>query len=67
MIQTLKKSFKSIIDDNHWMSDPSKVKAKGKADAINEKIGYPDFINDDKLLNEYYEDVSRWLQGVAGV
>lgn len=58
MIEYIRNSFKNILDQNEWMDEISKVKAKQKADAIDPKIGYPEFTYNDTYLNEYYEDVS---------
>jgi len=42
LVDNLKKAFETRINNLDWMSDSTKVKAKEKLYAFNEKIGYPD-------------------------
>ncbi len=42
LVNNLQKILEKRIDNLDWMSDSTKVKAKGKLYAISKKIGYPD-------------------------
>jgi len=50
-------SFKSRIADVTWMDDVTRATALDKADAIVHKIGYPDFVVNPAMLDQYYEEV----------
>lgn len=54
MIHTIREAFNELLADNHWMDDETRAVAKEKADAMNERIGYPELItNSVELVNEY--------------
>jgi membrane metallo-endopeptidase-like protein 1 len=54
MIRTLREAFNELLAENHWMDDETRAVAKNKADSMNERIGYPEFLKDpDELSNEY--------------
>lgn len=54
MIHTIREAFNELLADNHWMDDETRAVAKEKADAMNERIGYPQLItNSDELIKEY--------------
>lgn len=57
MVLNLKQAFKSMIDDATWMDMADKATAKEKVDAINDFIGYPDWINDKIAVEDYYKGV----------
>ena len=42
LVNNFQKTLEKRIDNLDWMSDSTKVKAKGKLYAISKKIGYPD-------------------------
>jgi len=42
LVNNFEKTLEVRIDNLDWMSDSTKVKAKGKLSAISKKIGYPD-------------------------
>ncbi|XP_076451514.1 neprilysin-4-like [Babylonia areolata] len=52
MIRNLVSSFKDMLHETDWMSEETKRAALEKADAIIYKIGYPDEIMNDTVLNE---------------
>ncbi|XP_058965911.2 endothelin-converting enzyme 1-like isoform X2 [Pocillopora verrucosa] len=54
MTARLRQSFIDNLDDADWMDYSTKQSAKGKAKAIQEDIGYPPFIKDNKKLDEQY-------------
>lgn len=54
MIHTIREAFNELLADIHWMDDETRAVAKEKADAMNERIGYPDILtNRTELQNEY--------------
>ena len=54
MIHTIREAFNELLADIHWMDDETRAVAKEKADAMNERIGYPDILtNRTELENEY--------------
>ncbi|XP_046579512.1 neprilysin-1-like [Haliotis rubra] len=57
MIHDIREAFNELLEENHWMDEITKSFAKQKANAMNERIGYPDFIKDSKKLDEKYNQV----------
>lgn len=57
MIHNIRDAFVELLAEVEWMDDGTKLVAKEKADAIQEKIGYPDYIMNDTALNMDYEGV----------
>ena len=54
MIHTIRGAFNELLADNDWMDDETRAVAKQKADAMNERIGYPELLTDeDELAKEY--------------
>lgn len=54
MIHTLREAFNELLAENYWMDDETRAVAKSKADSMNERIGYPEFLKDPvELSNEY--------------
>lgn len=58
MIHTLRVAFSELLEENEWMDDETRAVARDKANAMNEKIGYPDMLTDPVELAEEYENVS---------
>jgi len=54
MIQSIREAFNELLNENHWMDDQTRLVAKAKADAMKERIGYPELLTDpDELEKEY--------------
>lgn len=54
MIHTIRAAFNELLADIHWMDDETRAVAKEKADAMNERIGYPEILtNRSELMKEY--------------
>ncbi|UJR14935.1 hypothetical protein I4U23_001917 [Adineta vaga] len=59
MIRNIRNAFIEMIDGSSWMDASSKTKAKEKAVAIDEKIGYPEYVGSsntselEKMYSEY--------------
>eukprot|EP00056_Hartaetosiga_gracilis_P003946 m.69702 g.69702 ORF g.69702 m.69702 type:complete len:714 (-) comp11642_c0_seq1:102-2243(-) len=58
MIESIRSAFLSRLSDVQWMDAPTRDVAKGKANAVVQKIGYPEFIMNNKELKKYYEHVT---------
>ncbi|KAL8599693.1 hypothetical protein ACOMHN_064139 [Nucella lapillus] len=58
MIHNIRDAFHGLIEQADWMDEPTRKKAREKAEAIVEDIGYPDSILKDDSLNEEYGDVN---------
>lgn len=54
MIHTIREAFNELLADNHWMDDETRAVAKEKADAMNERIGYPEILTDPIELEKEY-------------
>jgi neprilysin len=57
MVANIQNEFKKILKEVDWMDKKSKENALEKADAIDIKIGYPEWILNDTELNDYYKNV----------
>ena len=55
----IKNEFAKELPLVTWMDDETKQRALEKVAAINDKVGYPPMAKDAKLLDGYYELVSR--------
>ena len=51
-------SCTEILEEASWMDDETKQVSKEKANVINERIGYPDFILNDTELSDRYKEVA---------
>ena len=58
MIHGIRDSFNELLEDNHWMDKETRLVAKDKADSMNERIGYPDYIVNGTALAEEYDNLS---------
>ncbi|XP_024945616.1 neprilysin-1 isoform X2 [Cephus cinctus] len=54
MIHTIREAFNELLAENHWMDDETRAVAKSKADSMNERIGYPEFLKDPEELSMEY-------------
>lgn len=57
MIGTIREAFNELLAENDWMDIATRSVAKQKADAMNERIGYPDLLTDIQSLEEEYSTV----------
>lgn len=61
MIHTIREAFNDLLSENHWMDDETRAVAKEKANAMNERIGYPSIVTDKAKLIEEYVKVSKFF------
>lgn len=59
MIHTIRDAFNDLLEENHWMDDETRAVAKEKANAMNERIGYPEILTSAKELEKEYVNVRR--------
>ncbi|KJH42220.1 peptidase family M13 [Dictyocaulus viviparus] len=57
MIDNIHDAFYEMVTENDWMDKATKAIALDKTKHMLKQIGYPDFILDDKKLDEYYDDL----------
>lgn len=57
MIHTIREAFNELLADIHWMDDETRAVAKEKADAMNERIGYPEILTNSSELQKEYVNV----------
>lgn len=58
MIHSIREAFNELLTENHWMDNETRAVAKEKADAMNERIGYPKLITNKEELEKEYKSVS---------
>ena len=61
MIHSIRAAFNELLEENEWMDIETRLVAKDKANSMNERIGYPEYITNRTRLEEEYRDVSRTL------
>ncbi|PBC26987.1 Membrane metallo-endopeptidase [Apis cerana cerana] len=54
MIRTIREAFNELLAENHWMDNETRAVAKNKANSMNERIGYPEFLKDPIELSKEY-------------
>lgn len=58
MIHNIREAFNELLNFNNWMDNETRQVAKEKADAINERIGYPELLTNPIQLSKEYNFVS---------
>lgn len=61
MIHNIRAAFNELLADIDWMDDETRAVAKDKADAMNERIGYPDVLTNRTELEKEYANVSVFI------
>lgn len=54
----LRESFINNLPSVSWMDEVTKNRAEDKAKAVAQQIGYPDWVVDQKKLDEHYKLVT---------
>lgn len=57
MIHNIRGAFNELLAENAWMDDETRAVAREKANAMNERIGYPDMLTNPEELNQEYSMV----------
>lgn len=58
MANNVKEILRITIDQADWMDQKTKAKAQEKLKEMKQKIGFPDYINDEAYLMGAYEGVN---------
>uniref|UniRef100_A0A158P7B7 Peptidase_M13 domain-containing protein n=1 Tax=Angiostrongylus cantonensis TaxID=6313 RepID=A0A158P7B7_ANGCA len=58
MVNYVQEAFQDMLVENDWLDSSTKASALDKARNIRRVIGYPDFILDDKKLDDFYSGLS---------
>jgi len=58
MIHGIREAYNELLAENHWMDEETREVAKDKANSMNERIGYPDYILNSSALIEEYDNIS---------
>lgn len=58
MIHNIRGAFNELLADIEWMDDETRAVAKEKADAMNERIGYPEILTNRTELEKEYVNVN---------
>ncbi|KAL5013753.1 hypothetical protein ScPMuIL_008023 [Solemya velum] len=71
MIHNIRAAFNELLEENNWMDDETRSVARQKANAMNERIGYPEFITVKEELDIKYEalhfDVDYYFENILKV
>ena len=59
MIHDIREAFNELLEHNEWMDDETRAVAKDKANSMNERIGYPEYITNRTRLEDDYSKVSK--------
>ncbi|XP_023238292.1 neprilysin-1-like isoform X1 [Centruroides sculpturatus] len=55
MIHNIREAFNELLEENYWMDVETRAVAKEKANAMNERIGYPDLLTSPVELSKEYD------------
>lgn len=61
MLDDIKQAFASMVSRIDWMDRQTKMATIEKNRKMESQIGFPDWLFDEKVLNEYYEGVRNLL------
>ena len=60
MIHDIRDAFNELLHENLWMDKQTRLVAEDKANNMNERIGYPEFIMNKTRLEKEYNNVSSF-------
>ncbi|GIY32422.1 neprilysin-1 [Caerostris extrusa] len=58
MILNIREAFNELLEENAWMDKETREVARDKANAMNERIGYPDLLTNPVELSKEYEGLT---------
>ncbi|XP_065200179.1 neprilysin-1 isoform X2 [Planococcus citri] len=58
MIRNIREAFNELLDENEWMDEETKKLAREKAEAMNERIGYPEILTQFEELDVEYQKLN---------
>ncbi|VDM93643.1 unnamed protein product [Onchocerca ochengi] len=56
MIELIMAAFVDMLESEDWLTERAKGFAKEKIDAMNKKIGYPNYLDNSKLVDNEYKN-----------
>lgn len=62
MTHEIQRSFRELLNQSSWLDPQTKLVASEKVEAMQLRIGYPDFILRGPDLDERYRDVRFFFQ-----
>ncbi|XP_076659476.1 M13 family metallopeptidase neprilysin 5 [Halictus rubicundus] len=57
MLGDIKEAFASLVSKTDWMDEQTKTATLEKNQKMQSQIGFPDWLFDEEVLNEYYEGI----------
>jgi predicted metalloendopeptidase len=63
MIHDIREAFNELLELNEWMDEETREVAKDKANSMNERIGYPEYITNRTKLEDEYAEVRKGRAG----
>ncbi|KAI1296489.1 Neprilysin-2 [Halotydeus destructor] len=71
MIHNIRSAFNELLEENDWMDEDTKKVARQKANAMNERIGYPDILTKPIELSKEYDqleiDEDQFFQSILNL
>lgn len=58
MMENIRESFNDLVRQVNWMDDGTKCATLEKSIAMRSLIGYPVWLTEEGMLDEYYKDVN---------
>ncbi|KJH48374.1 peptidase family M13 [Dictyocaulus viviparus] len=58
IVEDIMSSFREILHENEWINEAMKTKVLNKLKLMRRQIGYPEFILDDRMLDDYYSGLN---------
>lgn len=55
MMGDIQEAFKDILKETDWMDDSTKANALKKAEEMITLLGYPEYVEDQYSVDEYYD------------
>uniref|UniRef100_A0A7E4VRL2 Neprilysin n=1 Tax=Panagrellus redivivus TaxID=6233 RepID=A0A7E4VRL2_PANRE len=55
MISLIMEAFVELLEEEDWLTPETKAFAKQKVNTMNQKIGYPDYLNDSTAVDKEYD------------
>ncbi|KAL6254536.1 hypothetical protein P5V15_014589 [Pogonomyrmex californicus] len=63
MLEDIREAFASLVVQTDWMDQSTKMATLEKSQKMGSEIGFPKWIFDNKILNEYYEGIDDYIDG----
>lgn len=58
MIHEIRDAFNDLLEENQWMDAETRLVAEDKANSMNERIGYPEYITNTTRLQQEYKKLT---------